>query len=78
MDPMTTEDAIRFLSEAPVAHLGLVSDGKPYITPMSFVFDGDRILFRTQPGRKLQAIEKSPRCASKRAPSTRSRAIGGA
>ncbi len=60
MDPMTTEDAIRFLSEAPVAHLGLVSDGKPYITPMSFVFDGDRILFRTQPGRKLQAIEKSP------------------
>ena len=27
---------------------------------MSFVVDGDRILFRTQAGRKLEAIEESP------------------
>ncbi len=60
MNPMTTEEAIRFFTEALVAHLGLVSDGKPYVTAMSFVFDDDRILFRTQPGRKLQAIEESP------------------
>ena len=57
---MTVEEAIRFLSEALVAHLGLISEGKPYVTPMSFVVDDDRILFRTQPGRKLQAMEESP------------------
>lgn len=57
---MTGEEAIRFLSEAMVAHLGLISDGKPYVTPMSFVVDDGRIIFRSQPGRKLQAITESP------------------
>jgi nitroimidazol reductase NimA-like FMN-containing flavoprotein (pyridoxamine 5'-phosphate oxidase superfamily) len=60
MDPMTIEETIRFLSEALVAHLGLISEGKPYVTPMSFVLDHGRILFRTQPGRKLEAIAESP------------------
>ncbi|HVR79989.1 MAG TPA: pyridoxamine 5'-phosphate oxidase family protein [Acidimicrobiia bacterium] len=50
MEPMTVEEAIRFLSKALVAHLGLVSEGKPFVTPMCFVVDDDRILFRTQPG----------------------------
>ena len=60
MDPVMNEEATGFLSEAPVAHLGLVSEGKPYVTPMAFVVDDGRILFRTRPGRKLEAIAENP------------------
>lgn len=48
------------LEEVPVAHLGLIDDGEPYVTPMSFVLDGDRILFRTMAGRKLEALRANP------------------
>lgn len=60
MEELPREEAFRVLEEAPVAHLGLISDGRPYVTPMSFVVDGDRILFRTMAGRKFRAIEESP------------------
>ena len=54
------EEATGFLRDTLVAHLGLVSDGKPYVTPMAFVVDDGRILFRTRPGRKLEAIVENP------------------
>ena len=60
MEELSREEAIRVLEEAPVAHLGTIFDGRPYVTPMSFVVDGDRILFRTMAGRKFRAIEESP------------------
>ena len=60
MDSMMNEEATGFLSESPVAHLGLVLEGKPYVTPMAFVVDNGRILFRTRPGRKLEAIAENP------------------
>ena len=60
MDQLTSEEALDFLRSSPVAHLGVISEGKPYVTPMSFVLDGDRILFRTQPGKKLEAIAENP------------------
>jgi nitroimidazol reductase NimA-like FMN-containing flavoprotein (pyridoxamine 5'-phosphate oxidase superfamily) len=60
MDPVLNEEAVSFLGEAPVAHLGLVSDGKPHVTPMAFVVDDGRILFRSRPGRRLEAIVENP------------------
>ncbi len=60
MEPMTEDEALEFLREAMVAHIGVVSEGEPYVTPMSFVLDGRRILFRTKPGKRLEAIEASP------------------
>lgn len=60
MEALSTEAAYRLLAEAPVAHIGLISDGRPYVTPMSFVLEGERVLFRTQPGQKFRAIEENP------------------
>ena len=34
--------------------------GSPYVTPMSFVVDGDRILFRTKPGKRNEAMLENP------------------
>lgn len=60
MEPITTKEALSVLGSEPVAHLGVVYDGEPYVTPMSFVVDGDRILFRTLPGKKLEALRANP------------------
>lgn len=60
METLTREQALRILEEAPVAHLGLISEARPYVTPMSFVIDGDRVLFRTKPGKKFEAIKENP------------------
>lgn len=48
------------LEQEPVAHLGLSIAGVPYVTPMSYVLDGDRILFRTMAGKKLDALRANP------------------
>lgn len=61
MDEITREEALRFLAEAQVAHIGVISEGEPYVTPMSFVLDGERILFRTQPGKRFNAILGTPK-----------------
>ena len=60
MDQMTPEEAMEVLEEAPVAHIGMVDDGKPYVTPMSFVVSENRILFRTMPGRKVDILKANP------------------
>lgn len=60
MDSLGREEALELLEAAPVAHLGTVYDGEPYVTPMSFVVSSGRILFRTMPGRKLEAIQANP------------------
>ena len=61
MEPLAPEKARSLLETAMVGHLGVVADGEPYVTPISFVVDGNRILFRTKVGRKLAAIDQSPR-----------------
>ncbi len=60
MEPLSREEALSILEDAPVAHLGLIDDGEPYVTPMSFVLDGDRILLRTMAGKKLEALRANP------------------
>jgi len=61
MEQLTREQALQLLIRQPVAHLGIAIDGEPYVTPMSFVVDDDRILFRTMAGRKLDGIRSNPK-----------------
>lgn len=60
MEPLSREEAMELLSSQPVAHLGVVREGRPYVTPMSFVVDGHRILFRTMAGEKLESLKANP------------------
>lgn len=60
MQPITTEEALEVLGRELVAHLGIAIDGVPYVTPMSYVLDGQRILFRTMAGKKLDGIRANP------------------
>jgi nitroimidazol reductase NimA-like FMN-containing flavoprotein (pyridoxamine 5'-phosphate oxidase superfamily) len=56
LETLNREEAISVLKRQLVAHLGVVIDGKPYVTPMSFVIDEERILFRTMAGKKLEGL----------------------
>jgi len=60
MESITAEQARRFLDESLVAHIGVISEGEPYVTPISFVVDEDRILFRTKPGKRHEAMLENP------------------
>lgn len=60
MERLSREEALELLENQPVAHLGVVREGRPYVTPMSFVFDGEVILFRTMAGEKLEGIKSTP------------------
>lgn len=60
MEPITEAEALQFLKEAMVAHVGVVLNDEPYVTPMSFVVDGQSIFFRTKPGKRFEAIESNP------------------
>lgn len=60
MEPISDVKAREFLDKSLVAHIGVVVDGEPYVTPMSFVLAGNRILFRTKPGRRFTAITANP------------------
>jgi hypothetical protein len=53
------DDIIR---RCPVCHLGLVSDGEPYVVPLSFGYDGDSVyLHMAAAGRKLDALRTGAR-----------------
>ncbi|HEX9762116.1 MAG TPA: pyridoxamine 5'-phosphate oxidase family protein [Acidimicrobiia bacterium] len=60
MDSISREEALAVLGSAPVAHIGVIEGGEPYVTPMSYVVDGERVLFRTMAGRKLDGIRVNP------------------
>jgi nitroimidazol reductase NimA-like FMN-containing flavoprotein (pyridoxamine 5'-phosphate oxidase superfamily) len=60
MEPIDEAEARQFLTESMVAHIGVVIDGEPYVTPMSFVVDDNRVLFRTKPGRRFEALDDAP------------------
>jgi nitroimidazol reductase NimA-like FMN-containing flavoprotein (pyridoxamine 5'-phosphate oxidase superfamily) len=60
MEEITDDRAKIFLMDAAVGHIGIISDGEPYVTPMSFVLEGNRILFRTKPGKRYEGMAENP------------------
>ena len=63
MEPLAPSDALAVFDDAEIAHVGVISEGVPYVTPISFVIDGEVLRFRSGPGRRQDAIESgSPVC----------------
>ncbi len=61
MDELTPAECRRILSAAQVGHLAVISDGEPYVSPISYVYMDDAIWVRTGPGRRVDAIGEHPR-----------------
>lgn len=61
MNDLTTDQCRRLLAESAVAHLAVVADGEPYVSPISYVLREAAVCIRTGPGRRLDAIRSHPR-----------------
>jgi nitroimidazol reductase NimA-like FMN-containing flavoprotein (pyridoxamine 5'-phosphate oxidase superfamily) len=56
------KEMAEILGRATVGRLGLLADGEPYIVPLNFAYADGRIYFHSGlEGRKIEAIQKSPR-----------------
>lgn len=66
VDPRTwleilgTEACWELLATTPVGRLAVVLDGRPEIYPVNYVTDGRTIVFRTEAGSKLAALDANP------------------
>jgi len=61
MDELSLERGRQLLEDGWVGHLGVISEGEPYVAPISYVVVNGRICFKTGPGRRAEAIRSSPR-----------------
>ncbi|HSF86141.1 MAG TPA: pyridoxamine 5'-phosphate oxidase family protein [Acidimicrobiia bacterium] len=57
MDTLTQDQCQALLEQAHVAHIGVITEEGPYVTPISYVFLGNKLAFRTAPGRRTEALE---------------------
>lgn len=61
MNDLTPERCRDLLSQATVGHLAVISDGDPYVSPISFVMLDEAICIRTGSGRRVEALRTNPR-----------------
>ncbi|MFL5741590.1 MAG: pyridoxamine 5'-phosphate oxidase family protein [Flavisolibacter sp.] len=57
---LKTEQIEEFLSNHIIGHLGCHADGKSYVVPISYAFDGDHIYCHTHEGKKIEMMRKNP------------------
>ncbi len=60
MDDLSHTECLQLLDEELVGHLGVVDEGKAYVTPVSFTRDDSSLYFRTGPGRRLEVMRANP------------------
>jgi nitroimidazol reductase NimA-like FMN-containing flavoprotein (pyridoxamine 5'-phosphate oxidase superfamily) len=60
MRDLTREESLDLLDRAEVAHVAVIADGEPYVSPISFVRHGEELMLRTGPGRRLDALRHNP------------------
>ncbi|HEX9855333.1 MAG TPA: pyridoxamine 5'-phosphate oxidase family protein [Acidimicrobiia bacterium] len=60
MEDLTPTERDWVLASGRVAHLGVVDGDAPYVTAVSYVIMGDRLVFRSLEGRRMRAIRSNP------------------
>ncbi|MFP3913384.1 MAG: pyridoxamine 5'-phosphate oxidase family protein [Actinomycetota bacterium] len=61
MRDLPWERCRELLNDAPVAHMAVIAEGEPYVSPISFVLVGDSICIRTGEGKRVDALRENPR-----------------
>jgi nitroimidazol reductase NimA-like FMN-containing flavoprotein (pyridoxamine 5'-phosphate oxidase superfamily) len=52
----------KLLASEVLGRLAVVVGGGPHIFPVNYVYDGNVIAFRTDPGTKLEGVGRAPAC----------------
>jgi nitroimidazol reductase NimA-like FMN-containing flavoprotein (pyridoxamine 5'-phosphate oxidase superfamily) len=58
MESLNAGEIAELIEDAPIAHVGVLHEGRPYVTPMSYVVIDEVFYFRTAAGRRLDCIKK--------------------
>ena len=61
MHELNEAEITHLLEVQPVAHIGVISDGVPYVTPASFIYKDGSVWFRAATGRRVGAMEENPK-----------------
>ncbi len=60
VEDMSPADMHALLQRESSGHLGCSRDGRPYVVPMNYAYDGKELYFFTTEGMKTQFIEANP------------------
>jgi uncharacterized protein len=60
VEDMAPAEMQALLKRESFGHLGCARDGRPYVVPMSYAYDGKELYFFTTEGMKTQFIEANP------------------
>src|SRR5258707_2579037 len=60
VEDMTPADMHALLERESFGHLGCARDGRPYVVPMNYAYDGKELYFFTTEGMKTQFIQTNP------------------
>jgi len=60
VDTLRPLQCIELLREELVGHLAVISDGVPYVTPVSYVVSDSTLAMRVGEGRRVRAIRENP------------------
>ena len=61
--PLLRSECFRRLRQVSIGRIGFVVEGWPVVMPVNYAVDGEAIVFRTDPGAKLEAVFRAPRVA---------------
>jgi nitroimidazol reductase NimA-like FMN-containing flavoprotein (pyridoxamine 5'-phosphate oxidase superfamily) len=62
MERLTREECVRLLGTDEIGRLAVVDFGTPTIFPVNYVLDGEAVVFRTDPGTKLDKGTRGRAC----------------
>ncbi len=57
---LTKEQIENLLNSQAICHIACCENEKPYVVPVSFVYDGKDIFCQSKPGKKLDIMRKNP------------------
>lgn len=60
VEDMSQTEMRELLERQNFGHLGCARDGRPYVVPMNYAFDGEDLYFFTTQGMKTHFIESNP------------------
>lgn len=60
VEDMSQAEMSQLLERQSFGHLGCARDGRPYVVPMNYAFDGKDLFFVTTEGMKTHFIESNP------------------
>jgi nitroimidazol reductase NimA-like FMN-containing flavoprotein (pyridoxamine 5'-phosphate oxidase superfamily) len=61
VEDMAPAEMHALLQQASFGHLGCAREGRPYVVPMNYAYDGKELYFFTTEGMKTQFIEANPK-----------------